>query len=235
MNHKCPKCGAELTKNVKFCPECGTAQKSRTKSRETHNRSKRDKKSSRFLSGMNVIYLVILLSLIVVGIYGFRFVKPVKTENPHAGMPGPQQQEPAAISDPQHLQHLRENLEANPDGFRENVEMANFLYDNQRFHEAIPYYIKALEINPRDPNVIVDTGVSYFNIQDYEEAKKYFERALAIDANHVNALYNSGIVSAQLGQMSEMVRYWEQLITVAPNSNQAQNARQIMDQVRDNL
>ncbi len=235
MSHKCPKCNAEIGDAVRFCPECGTAQKSRSGKKKTGKAAPEKIKKPVLLSGMNVIYLVMLASIIVVGFYGFPYVVPENNSDPHGNMQAGSQQTESPLSNPEHFQHLQENLSANPDGFRENVEMANYLYDNQRFEQALPYYRKALEINPGVPDVIVDAGVSYFNLQDYEVARQYFERALEVDGSHVNALYNMGIVSAQLGDMSGMQKYWDRLLEVAPNSNQARNARQIMDQVRDNL
>ncbi len=229
MKYKCSKCGAEIGENVKYCPECGTAQKTRKKDTKPAAKSTEPVEKHSLFSGMNLIYLVMLVSLIVVGVYGYRYVKPVNTADPHANPSNPAR--PAF--DQKHYQHLLDNLKANPNGWQENVELGNFLFDNQRFNNAIPYYKKALEIKPDVPDIMVDAGVCYFNLKQFEQVKTYFEQALALDKNHVNALYNLGIVSAQLGEMPKMVEYWERLINVAPESEQARSAQRMIDQVKN--
>ncbi|UCF66022.1 MAG: tetratricopeptide repeat protein [bacterium] len=180
---------------------------------------------------MNIIYLVTLLSVIVVGIYGYRYVAPENSSDPHANVPRATTTAQTPAFDQEHYQHLLEEVTANPNGFDENVHLANFLFDNQRFREALQYYQTALEINPRNADVLVDAGVSFFNLSQFEEAKNYFVKALAVNSKHINALYNMGVVSARLGNMQEMTTFWNKLIEVAPQSEQARNAQQMMTQV----
>jgi cytochrome c-type biogenesis protein CcmH/NrfG len=231
MNHKCPNCGREVEDQVKFCPDCGTAQKSRKKRDPS---AAQTKISSRKLAGTNILYIVALLSLIAVAIYGYRFIKTVTPTDPHANLPAAVPSTQSPVFDQQHFQHLQENLKANPNGFRENVDLANFLFDNRRFNEAINYYLKAIEINPDQTDILVYTGVSYIELKRFSEAKTYFEKALKLKEDHVNALYYMGVVSAQLGEMPQMLEYWERLIAVAPETEQARAAKQMMDQVAGN-
>ena len=232
MSNKCPNCGIDIRDAVKFCPECGTAQKVRKQSRKKSGSTNSETASKSSLSGMNIIYLVTLLAVVVVGIYGYRYVAPESSADPHANVPrtvAPAQQ-PAF--DEEHYQHLLQEARANPNGFEENVHLANFLFDNRRFDEALQYYQTALKVNPRDADVLVDAGVSSFNLNKFEEAKTYFEKALTVNGNHINALYNMGVISARLGNMEEMTTYWNKLIEVAPQSEQARNAQQMLIQVR---
>lgn len=232
MTHKCLKCGAEVLETAKYCPECGTALKTPENLKTQAESKTAPKQKPSGLYGYNLIYLVALISLIIVGIYGYRFFVPKETPGPHAQVNDqlPVQQPP--VLDQKIFTQLKAKLDANPDGFKENVDMGNFLFDNQRFDEALAYYQKALEVNPNDPDVIVDAGVCYFNVQRLDEAKSYFNKALQINANHPNALYNLGVVSAQLGEMSQMLEAWEKLIEVAPESGPAQTAKRMIDQVR---
>jgi len=233
MNHKCPKCGTEVANAVKFCPECGTAQKTREQNQKktSTTESKIDKNRTR--SGMQILYLVALLAMIVVGIYGYPYVMPENPPDPHADAPATAAPVQTPAFDQEHYGHLLERVRANPDGFAENLDLGNFLYDSQRFEEAIRYYDKAIQANSKAADVIVDAGVSYFNLNQIDRAKSYFEDALEIDDQHVNALYNMGIVSARLGNMPEMEKFWMKLIEVAPGSEQAKNAQQMLDQMRN--
>ncbi len=234
MKNKCPKCGAEIQESVKFCPECGTAQKARKQNQKKSVSPDPKATSHSSGSGMNIIYLVTLLSVIVVGIYGYQYVAPENSSDPHANVPGAATTAQTSTFDQEHYQHLLQEVTANPNGLDENVHLANFLFDNQRFREALQYYQTALEINPRNADVLVDAGVSCFNINQFEESKAYFEKALAVNSKHINALYNMGVVSARLGNMQEMTTFWNKLIEVAPQSEQARNAQQMMTQVGNN-
>jgi tetratricopeptide (TPR) repeat protein len=232
MSHKCPQCGTEIRDSVKFCPECGSAQKARKQNQKKADSSPPKTAAKPSSSGMNIIYLVTLLAIVIVGIYGYRYVAPETGSDPHANIP--RAVEPAQNSpfDQEHYQHLIEKVNAKPTAFDENVHLANFLFDNQRFEEAIKYYETALKANPRAADVMVDVGVSYFNINQIEKSKTYFENALNTNPQHINALYNMGVVSARLGNMQEMTQYWNRLIEVAPQSEQAQSAKQMLEQVR---
>lgn len=233
MSHKCPKCGSEVSDTVKFCPECGTAQKSKKQSKKKSATAQSKADENQDKSGMRILYLVALLSVVVVGIYGYRYVVPKNPPDPHTNVPGTAAPAQAPAFDQEHYGHLLERVRANPDGFAENVDLGNFLFDSERYEEAILYYDKAIKANSQAADVIVDAGVCYFNLNQIEKAKSYFEKALGTDDSHVNALYNMGIVSARLGDMQEMQKFWTKLVEVAPSSQQAQTAQQMLDEMRN--
>ncbi len=229
MNHKCLKCGVVISDEVKFCPNCGSAQsvsKKRVKAKKQVTQQKP------LISGINIIYFITLISLIIVGVYGYRYVVPAKNLDPHFHGQETAKTAQRPAFDQDKFDQLLARLSVNPGGFEENVDLGNFLFDHQRYNEALDYYQKALEIKPDDVDVIIDTGVSYFNMRQFEQAKTFFERALALDENHPNALYNFGVISAQMGDMSRMIEVWEKLIEVAPESPAAQNARRMIEQVK---
>ena len=233
MSLKCPKCGTQVTGAAKYCPECGTAIKSTKKPKTGSTKTTPVPVKKSGLRDYNVIYLVLLISLIVVGFYGYRFVAPKSDTNPHVhtNETTPQQQSPAF--DQNMYDQLKGRVEASPNDIQANIELGNFLFDSKRFDEAIGYYKKALEKNPGNPDVLVDAGVCDFNMQRFDEAKIYFEKALEVDPKHANALYNLGVVSAQEGDMNGMLAAWEKLIEVAPESEPARNAKQMMEQVKN--
>jgi tetratricopeptide (TPR) repeat protein/predicted RNA-binding Zn-ribbon protein involved in translation (DUF1610 family) len=227
MSRKCSKCQSEIPDTVKFCPECGTAQKSQ-KSRKIKSPSKEGKKQG--FTGNHLLYVVALFSVIVVGIYGYRYVVP-REEHNHPEQVNPPHQQP--VFDQNMYDQLMTRLNGNPDAFEEHVDLGNFLFDSGKFDEAITYYEKALTMHANDTDVLVDAGVSHFNLGRFKEAEAYFRKALAINEKHPNALYNLGVVSAQLGEMAVMLESWEKLIEVAPESGPAQTAKRMIDQVRD--
>jgi len=78
-------------------------------------------------------------------------------------------------------------------------------------------------------------GVCYFQQEDYTKAKELFQKALDIDPNHVYALYNMGIVDIRMGDVEGLIKAWTKLIEIAPNSPQAQRAKQILDEAHQQV
>jgi len=232
MSYKCSECGADIPDKAKFCPECGKEQKFQNfGSKHTKSKNASDNGKS-ILSSYNLIYIVALVSIIITGIYGYRYVTSKQGTDPHTHGKQTEQMDQQPAFDQNMFDQLKSRLNANPTGFEAHVDMGNFLFDSRRYDDALIYYQKALEVRPNAIDVLVDVGVSHFNMQRFEQAKIYFNKALTIDDKHPNALYNLGVVSAQMGDMSAMLELWEKLIEVAPGSVTAQKAKQMIEQIR---
>lgn len=59
--------------------------------------------------------------------------------------------------------------------------VAGQFYAQRRFSEAIPLFIKVVEIEPRNGNAYALLGGSYFQLGDYPQAIGAFERAIQLD------------------------------------------------------
>ena len=234
MNNKCRKCGANIPENAKFCPQCGATQQDSEPQHRITAHKKPDRKIKYGIGGNNLIFLVFLIALIIVVIYGYRFFLPPASHNTHTHTNNIPKDHPP-VSDQKINNDLKSPLDANPDGFKENLDMGNFLFDNKRFEEALNHYNKALKIEPQNCDVMVDVGVCYFNMNNIDEAKRYFTNALKINSEHPNALYNLGVVASQTGDMKLMLESWEKLVEVEPESELAQTAKQMIDQVKKSM
>jgi cytochrome c-type biogenesis protein CcmH/NrfG len=230
MKNKCSKCGTEISEQVKFCPECGTAQKTTRKKADKSEKVTKSPDKSTKMEGRNIIYVVALISIIVVGFYGYPYVTAPEQANSQDQNSAQVPAQSQTSFNQEEYNHLKSHVQEDPANFSANVNLANFLFDNQRFNESLIYYNAAIQINPAVPDVLVDAGVSHFNLEQFEQSREFFEKALAIDDKHINALYNMGVVSARLGSMDEMRTNWERLMKVAPQSQQAQAAQQMINQ-----
>ena len=85
---------------------------------------------------------------------------------------------------------LQQQAEANPKDARAALELANFLYDVERWQDAIRWYQRALELDPRNTDARTDLGTCYFNLARYDEAITEFNRTLALEPDKPQALYN---------------------------------------------
>jgi tetratricopeptide (TPR) repeat protein len=107
------------------------------------------------------------------------------------------------------------------------VQLGNDYFDTHQREKAIEAYGKALALDPNDANVITDQGVMYRELGDFDRAIASFEKASKIDPTHVQSLFNLGVVwSADKKDPARAAAAWRKVIEVAPQSSQAEQARQ---------
>lgn len=85
---------------------------------------------------------------------------------------------------------LQQQAEANPRDPRAAAELANFLYDIQRWDDAIGWYTRTLELEPKNTDVRTDLGTCYYNLGRFDEAIAEFDRVLELEPNKPQALFN---------------------------------------------
>lgn len=85
---------------------------------------------------------------------------------------------------------LQQAAEANPKDPRPALELANFLYDIERWDDAIRWYQRALELDPKNTDARTDLGTCYYNLSRFDEALAEFNRALKVEPDKPQALFN---------------------------------------------
>ena len=264
MNNICPKCGSENVADAKFCSQCGTAlQKPKIKQckkcgaenlpdakfckdcgAQLSRRAEVKTVGAELQKQYLYIFAIGAIALMVVLIYYYtEFIKPledkiaqnrVQPTQQTAVQSQPLQQMPPPPSS-EEVNAAVESANAHPNDVQAQIHAGNMLFDAGRFPDAIPYYQKALQLDPNNPDVIVDLGVCYYNTSKFPEAKEQFDLALKVDPNHLNALYNVGIVSIHLGDMETLKQAWAKLNQIAPQSHQAQQAMQYLESIHQNM
>ena len=113
---------------------------------------------------------------------------------------------------------LKATLAANAKDLNALVQLGNLYYDNGRFKEAIDYYGRALDIDPKNPDVRTDRGTSYWNLGQADAAITEFKKALDADPTHAQTLYNLGVVYLNgKNNAAEARKTWETLLAKNPN------------------
>ncbi len=222
----CPKCGSKENPTAKFCSNCGTPLKEDVPS-----------DSRELARSYMVIFGVMILALLVSLAYNLHLIgkasgkqqvnQTAAAENPHAGS--------TAAIDENKVKELENHIKKHPNDPAPIIDLGNYYFDHGLFRKAIAYYEQALMLNPNMADVWVDKGVAYFNLQNAAEAEKCFKKALEINPSHVKALYNLGIVYHVLKRMDQVVKYWELLIQRAPDSPEAKQAMQFLDQIKNRV
>lgn len=91
---------------------------------------------------------------------------------------------------------LEQQAEANPGDPRTLLELANFLYDIQRWEQAVLWYGRALKLEPANADARTDLATSNFHLGHIDEAIAGYTRALEDESNKPQALY--GLALARL-------------------------------------
>lgn len=118
----------------------------------------------------------------------------------------------------QQWQTLQQHAEQNPRDARAAIELANFLYDRERWEPAITWYQRGLELAPDDANARTDMATCYFNLNRYEEALTEYSRALEKEPNKPQALYGLALARLHGQQDHEGAREaYQQLLRTSPD------------------
>ena len=91
----------------------------------------------------------------------------------------------------------------------------HFLYDNERYEEAIVQYSRVLEFTPDSGIGLDNLGNAYWAIGDFENAARAFERSLAISPSRWS-YSNLGSMQYYLGDFRSSVENQRQAINLAP-------------------
>ncbi|MGH9861901.1 MAG: tetratricopeptide repeat protein [Candidatus Acidiferrales bacterium] len=84
---------------------------------------------------------------------------------------------------------LQEKAEKNPGDAQAALELANFLYDLDRWDDAVFWYRRAVELEPKNTDSRTDLATTYFHLQRFDDALAEYGRALELEPNKPQALY----------------------------------------------
>ena len=83
-----------------------------------------------------------------------------------------------------------------------------------------------------EPTVLVNIGILMMNKKQPAAAYDYFSKAIAIDANRAESYYYRGLSSVQSGKMKEAKADLQKAIDLAPDSNEAKEARELLKSIK---
>ena len=96
--------------------------------------------------------------------------------------------------------------------------------------DAIKWYEKALALDPTNPDVSTDLGVSYYYTNQPDKALAQFQHSLEIDPKHTKTMLNQGIVLAFGKQdLGGADKAWQRVVELAPDSPEGQAAKRALD------
>jgi Flp pilus assembly protein TadD len=128
------------------------------------------------------------------------------------------------------IAQLQQQAQRNPKDPDIPLKLANFLYDERQYRQAIEWYQKSLAINPKDVNARTDLGTAYYYIGQTGEALKEYSQSLSIDPDHKPTLLNVIVVNLEATHDIAAARLaWDHLHNLDPTNPTLQNLKQRLD------
>jgi tetratricopeptide (TPR) repeat protein len=99
------------------------------------------------------------------------------------------------------------------------MNFGNILRDNQQYEEAITYYEKVLDTDPKFTGAALrNIGVIYSIKGDYKLAKEYVNKALKINSKDTAALNNFAQILVSDNQLDQGIEYFERASELDPHN-----------------
>ncbi|MDX1297407.1 MAG: type IV pilus biogenesis/stability protein PilW [Pseudomonas sp.] len=126
-------------------------------------------------------------------------------------------------------EHFRKAISQRRDDARLLNNYGSFLFEQQRYQEALERYLEAAQDNlyPERSRVFENLGMTAQQLNQPEQAKAYFERSLRLNSRQPRALMEMAQLSYEDKQFVPARSYYEGYLTLAP-----QTARSLLLGVR---
>jgi tetratricopeptide (TPR) repeat protein len=111
----------------------------------------------------------------------------------------------------------------------------DFLSSQGRFTEALDYYTRGLQRDPKNVRILEKVGAIRLRNSQLPEAKAIFERILKLDADNFEAHFNLGAIMLREQNAEAAVRYFEAAIQSRPEVAQSHNQLGIAHGMRGEL
>jgi cytochrome c-type biogenesis protein CcmH/NrfG len=190
------------------------------------------KKTVRF-DQMFIIAIACLIVGYLLGVVTFLLIQGKPAPHPpHASAPPPPVAPPSSGlgSYAAEIRELRNIVEQDPGKVDAWVKLGNIYFDTNRYMESIEAYSKALEMQPRNPDVITDRAIMYRRIGDFERAAAGFREAAEMDPNHLNSPFNLGLVlHYDLNDAAGATQAWQMYLERNPPPEMVEKVKKLME------
>ena len=131
------------------------------------------------------------------------------------------------------IKQFQEKAEQNPKDPEIPLSLANLLYDQRQYPQAIEWYQKSLAINPKNVNARTDMGTAYYYLGQTGKALEEYKRSLAIDPDHKPTLVNLIVVNLEgTHDIAAAQQAWDRLHNLDPTNPALQSLKQKLDAAR---
>lgn len=108
------------------------------------------------------------------------------------------------------------SVSSNREALKQYNEGSKF-YEKSDYKSALPYFEKAVEIDPRFAFAWDNIGICYRKLGDYDKAIEAYTKSLFIDPNGVTPLQNIAVAYKYKGAYDKAIQAYEKLNQLNPN------------------
>jgi tetratricopeptide (TPR) repeat protein len=113
------------------------------------------------------------------------------------------------------------------------LKLANYLYDQKQYDQAIEWYERALELDPKNVNAHTDLGTAYFYTGRPKEALREYRKSLDLNPRHEPTMLNVVVVNLEgTHDLAAAQAAWERLHEVNPNNPALADLKQKLEAAR---
>jgi tetratricopeptide (TPR) repeat protein len=105
------------------------------------------------------------------------------------------------------------------------------LYENDDFDEAIREFSAAVSLVPTNATYHTNLAVALSEIGEYERAVSEFHEAIRLDPGNAGTYLQLGYTYQEMERLQQAVEAWRQVEVLAPDSPEAEEAREAMDSI----
>lgn len=128
---------------------------------------------------------------------------------------------------------LEDMAAQNPKHPEVRLKLANFLYDQKQYPQAIEWYQKALELDPKNVNARTNLGTAYFYTGRAQDALQEYRKSLALNPQHEPTLLNLVVVNMEgTHDLKAAQAAWDKLQKVNPNNPALESLKQKLEAAR---
>jgi Ca-activated chloride channel family protein len=116
------------------------------------------------------------------------------------------------------------------------VVQGNELYKNRQYDKAAEQYLKATDVNAKNPKALYNLGNALYKTKKTEGAEKAYEAAAETTKDPLaksRALYNKGVTFSSQKKLQESIQTYKQTLRLNPADEQArQNLQKALNELK---
>ncbi len=135
----------------------------------------------------------------------------------------------------QHITHLKESLDKDPNNVKTLGQLANAYYEAQDFRNSIESYLTILGLVDKKSEVYQDLGIVYRRDGQFEKSIESFNKAIEENPENIQALFNIGVVQYHdLNDEAGAKKTWQKLADIKPDFqvSTGQTIQQLVEQLK---
>lgn len=131
------------------------------------------------------------------------------------------------------IKELQEMAAQRPQDPEVRLKLADFLYDQRQYEQAIEWYERALALDPKNVNAHTDLGTAYFYTGRSQDALQEYRKSLEINPQHQPTLLNMIVVNLEgTHDLNAAQAAWDRLHRLNPSNPALENLKQKLDAAR---